>query len=51
MGDDEELVIGGKVAGMRQGPVIENITQTSATNTMHQNVMTVGASVAMVADP
>lgn len=23
MGDDEELAIGGKVAGMRQGPVTE----------------------------
>ena len=25
LGDDEELAIGGKIAGLRQGPVIENV--------------------------
>jgi hypothetical protein len=34
MGDDEELQIGGTVAGMRQGPVIENVVQKEETNTM-----------------
>jgi hypothetical protein len=34
MGDDEELTIGGKVAGMRQGPVKETITNTTVSNTM-----------------
>jgi len=24
LGDDEELAIGGKIAGLRQGPVIEH---------------------------
>jgi hypothetical protein len=51
MGDDEDLEIGGKVAGMTQGPVTENVTQTTATNSMHQNVMTVGPSMNMVMDP
>ena len=51
MGDDEELQIGGKVAGMTQGPVVENITNTTATNTMQQNLMVVGPSMQMMEDP
>jgi hypothetical protein len=51
MGDDDDLEIGGTVAGMRQGPVTENITNKTETNTMTQNVMTVAPSMAMVMDP
>jgi hypothetical protein len=35
LGDDEELAIGGKIAGMRQGPVAETTTQQEVTNTMN----------------
>ena len=51
MGDDEELAIGGKVAGMRQGPVTETTTQQEVTNTMTQNVTAVGPSMQMQMDP
>jgi hypothetical protein len=47
LGDDEELAIGGRVAGMRQGPVTETQTTTQVTNTMKQDVFTVGPSVAI----
>lgn len=51
LGDDEELAIGGKVAGMRQGPVKEVITNQTVENTMKQDVITVGPSMQMVLDP
>jgi len=51
LGDDEELAIGGKIAGMRQGPVEETTTQQEVTNTMTQNVTAVGPSMQMVMDP
>ena len=51
LGDDEELAIGGKVAGIRQGPVVETTTKQDVTNTMTQNVVAVGPSMQMVLDP
>ena len=51
LGDDEELAIGGKIAGMRQGPVAETTTQQEVTNTMTQNVTAVGPGTQMVMDP
>jgi hypothetical protein len=51
MGDDEELTIGGKVAGMRQGPVVEKIVNQEESNTYTQNVITVNPSMQMVMDP
>lgn len=51
MGDDEELQIGGKVAGMRQGPVVETTVQQEVSNTVSQNVVTVSPSMQMVMDP
>lgn len=51
MGDDEELEIGGKVAGMTQGPVAATTVQQNVTNTQTQNVVTVNPSMQMVMDP
>ena len=48
MGNDEELQIGGKVVEMTQGPVYENVTQTTATKTMHQDMTIIGPSMAAV---
>ena len=38
LGDDEELAIGGKIAGLRQGPVVQHGQDTTATATTTQNV-------------
>ena len=51
MGDDEELEIGGKVAGMTQGPVKETTTQQTVTNTVKQDVVQVAPSMQMQMNP
>ena len=51
LGDDEELEIGGKIAGMRQGPVVETTTQQEVTNTVTQNVTAVEPGMMVPMDP
>ena len=51
LGDDEELAIGGKIAGMRQGPVVETTTQQEVTKTVTQNVTAVEPGMQVAMDP